>query len=82
MLNRLSVADMDVPAGPDRLHPVVQRAGGIEADLTVTRLGETSFLVVTGAAVQTRDLAWLRRHIPAEARCSVVDITSACRCWA
>ena len=56
--------------------------GGIEADLTVTRLAETRFLVVTGAAVQTRDLAWLRRHIPAEARCSVVDITSACRCSA
>ena len=37
---------------------------------------ETSFLVVTGAAVQTRDLAWLREHIPAEARCAVVDITS------
>jgi 4-methylaminobutanoate oxidase (formaldehyde-forming) len=50
--------------------------GGIEADLTVTRLGETSFLVVTGAAVQTRDLAWLKAHIPAKARCGVVDVTS------
>ena len=50
--------------------------GGIEADLTVTRLAETRFLVVTGAAAQTRDMAWLRRHIPDEARCSVADITS------
>ena len=76
VLNRLSVADMDVPAGRIVYTQWCNEQGGIEADLTVTRLGETSFLVVTGAAVQTRDLAWLREHIPAEARCSVVDITS------
>ena len=75
-LNHISVADMDVPAGRIVYTQWCNEQGGIEADLTITRLGETSFLVVTGAAVQTRDLAWLREHIPAEARCSVVDITS------
>ena len=67
---------LDVPAGRIVYTQWCNERGGIEADLTVTRLGETSYLVVTGAAVQTRDLAWLREHIPAEARCSVVDITS------
>jgi heterotetrameric sarcosine oxidase gamma subunit len=43
----------------------------------VTRLTETAFLVVTGAASATRDLAWLRRHIPEEAHCTVTDVTSA-----
>ena len=70
MLNRVSVAEMDVPAGRIVYTQWCNELGGIEADLTVTRLGETSFLVVTGAAVQTRDLAWLREHVPAEARCS------------
>ena len=37
--------------------------GGIEADLTVTRTGELEFLIVTSAACQTRDFAWLKRHI-------------------
>jgi 4-methylaminobutanoate oxidase (formaldehyde-forming) len=50
--------------------------GGIEADLTVTRLAETEFLVVSTAAGQTRDFAWLKRHIPEDARCSAVDVTS------
>ena len=76
VLNRLSVAEMDVPAGRIVYTQWCNEQGGIEADLTVTRLAETSYLVVTGAAVQTRDLAWLREHIPAEARCAVVDITS------
>ena len=37
--------------------------GGIEADLTVTRLSETAFLLVVPGATLQRDLAWLRRHI-------------------
>ena len=61
VLNRLSVAEMDVPAGRIVYTQWCNEQGGIEADLTVTRLAETS-LVVTGAAVQTRDLAWLGAH--------------------
>ncbi|WP_268738920.1 hypothetical protein [Bradyrhizobium sp. WU425] len=38
--------------------------GGIEADLTVTRQGLKRFLIVTAAATQVRDFAWLSRHIP------------------
>jgi 4-methylaminobutanoate oxidase (formaldehyde-forming) len=76
VLNRLAVAEMDVAAGRVVYTQWCNERGGIEADLTVTRLGETSYLVVTGAAVQTRDLAWLNAHVPAEARCTVVDITS------
>lgn len=76
VLGRLSVAEIDVPVGRIVYTQWCNGQGGIEADLTVTRLAETRFLVVTGAAVQTRDLAWLQARIPAEARCNVVDITS------
>ena len=51
--------------------------GGIEADLTITREAENRFLIVTAAATQTRDLAWLRRQIPEGARAAVFDATSA-----
>jgi heterotetrameric sarcosine oxidase gamma subunit len=50
--------------------------GGIEADLTVTRLAEDGYLVVTSAASQNRDLHWLRRHIPDDAHAFVTDVTS------
>ena len=36
--------------------------GGIEMDVTVTRLAEDEFLVVTGTAFGTHDLGWLRRQ--------------------
>ena len=51
--------------------------GGIEADLTVTRLADDAYMVVTAAATARRDLLWLKKHIPSDARASVEDITAA-----
>ncbi len=76
LLNNVSAAEMDGPVGRVVYTQWLNERGGIEADLTVTRTGETEFLVVTTAAGQTRDLAWLRRHVPEASRCAVVDVTS------
>ena len=51
--------------------------GGIEADLTVTRIGENEFFIVTSATSQVRDFHWLKDHIPDEAHAFLTDITSA-----
>jgi 4-methylaminobutanoate oxidase (formaldehyde-forming) len=75
VLQRISGNDVAVPPGRIVYTQWLNPRGGIEADLTVTRLAEESFLVVTSAACATRDLAWLRRHIPDGARCAVVDVT-------
>ena len=76
VLNRASVAEIDVPVGRVVYTQWCNETGGIEADLTVTRLAETRFLVVTSAASQTRDLAWLRRYPTPDTRCTIVDVTS------
>src|SRR5690606_33197177 len=47
------------------------------ADLTVTRLAEEAFLVVTGAACARRDWTWLHRNLPADARVVTTDVTDA-----
>ncbi len=61
VLNHLSVAQMDVTPGRAVYTQWCNHRGGIEADLTVTRLGADQFFVVTAAAAQTRDWARLRR---------------------
>jgi 4-methylaminobutanoate oxidase (formaldehyde-forming) len=76
VLNRVSAANVDVEPGRVVYTQWLNERGGIEADLTVTRLGEDRFLVVTGAAPQTRDMAWLKRHTPPDAHCVATDITS------
>jgi sarcosine dehydrogenase len=48
--------------------------GGIEADLTVARLAEDRFYIVTGTGFRTHDLAWIREHLP-KGDVAVRDIT-------
>ena len=61
VLNYISGNEIDVPFGKAVYTQWLNDRGGIEADLTVTRTGDTEFFVVTGAAAATRDWAWLRR---------------------
>jgi 4-methylaminobutanoate oxidase (formaldehyde-forming) len=82
VLQRLSANDVAVEPGRIVYTQWLNARGGIEADLTVTRLAETSFFVVTSAAATTRDFAWLRSHIPDGARAVPVDMTSAEACIA
>ncbi|EYD75164.1 Sarcosine dehydrogenase [Rubellimicrobium mesophilum DSM 19309] len=63
VLQRLCGADVDVAVGRIVYTQMLNRRGGIEADVTVTRLSETAFLVVTAGTNLQRDLAWLRRHV-------------------
>lgn len=76
VLNRLGTADVDVAPGRCVYTQWLNVDGGIEADLTVTRLAEDRFLVVTSAATQVHDFAHLQAHIPADAHCVASDITS------
>ena len=62
-LNHVCGADMSVPVGKIVYTQFLNARGGIEADVTVTRLSETAYLVVTPAATRLADETWLRRHV-------------------
>jgi glycine cleavage system aminomethyltransferase T/glycine/D-amino acid oxidase-like deaminating enzyme len=76
VLNRISTAEIDIPPGRIVYTQWLNARGGIEADLTITRLAESEFLVVTAAATHARDLHYLRRAA-ADRACAIVDVTSA-----
>jgi 4-methylaminobutanoate oxidase (formaldehyde-forming) len=76
VLERVSANRIDVPVGRVVYTQWLNERGGIEADVTVTRLAKTAFLVTTIAVAQRRDAAWLTRHIPEGAHCFVQDVTS------
>lgn len=76
VLNRISANNVDVEPGRIVYTQWCNERGGIEADLTVTRLADDKFMVVTGCAPQTRDFAWLKRNTPDDAHCIATDITS------
>ena len=62
-LNRVSSAQVDVEPGKIVYTMFLNQRGGIEADLTVTRLSETAFLLVVPGATLQRNLAWLRSQV-------------------
>jgi 4-methylaminobutanoate oxidase (formaldehyde-forming) len=75
-LQRLCAADMDVAPGKIVYTQMLNNRGGIECDLTVTRLSETAFFLVVPGATLQRDLAWLRRHLTDEF-VVITDVTAA-----
>jgi 4-methylaminobutanoate oxidase (formaldehyde-forming) len=77
VLNHICANDVAVPVGKVVYTQWLNARGGIEADLTLTREAEDRYLVVTAAATQVRDFAWLKRNIPAEARVAAFDASSA-----
>ena len=77
VLQRLCANDVAVPLGEVVYTQMLNERGGIEADLTVTRLTEDSFFIVTIAASQIRDFHWIRRNIADGERAVLTDLTSA-----
>ncbi|AWB48755.1 FAD-dependent oxidoreductase [Gemmobacter aquarius] len=75
-LNRVCANQIDVGVGRIVYTQMLNRNGGIESDLTVTRLSETAFLLVVPGATLQRDLAWLRRHL-GEDFAVITDMTAA-----
>ncbi|HEY73833.1 MAG TPA: FAD-dependent oxidoreductase [Thermoflexia bacterium] len=76
-LNRICANNMVVPIGRCVYTQWLNERGRIEADLTVTRLAEDQYLVLTGDATITAVQAWLKRNIPPDAHVCVTNITSA-----
>ena len=76
VLGRVCANDVDVAPGKMVYTQWLNERGGIEADLTVTRLSESAFLIVTGAETETKDFNWLKRHIDAGKHCVLTNVTS------
>lgn len=76
-LNHICANDVDVQVGKVVYTQWLNERGGLEADLTVTRLAEDEYYIVSAGDFYTHDLYWLKRHIPADAHAFVTDVTSA-----
>ena len=75
-LNRICGADLSVPVGKIVYTQFLNARAGIEADVTVTRLSETAYLVVTPAATRLADETWMRRHL-SDFVVVITDVTAA-----
>lgn len=77
LLNRICTNNVAVPVGKVVYTQWLNSRGTIEADLTVTRIAEDAFLVVTAAFTHTHVFYWLKENIPRSAHAVVTDLTTS-----
>ncbi|MFK7995958.1 MAG: FAD-dependent oxidoreductase [Granulosicoccus sp.] len=76
-LQRLAACDVDKPIGSVLYAQLCNSRGGIEADITITRLAADRFYLVTGSGFGTHDSDWIRRHLPTDGSAHLIEVTSA-----
>jgi dimethylglycine dehydrogenase len=74
-LNHMCANDINVPVGKIVVTQMLNERGGIECDVTVTRVAENTYWVVTAAWTTTHDYAWLEWHLPRDGSVHLRDIT-------
>jgi 4-methylaminobutanoate oxidase (formaldehyde-forming) len=75
-LQKLCANQLNVEPGRIVYTQMLNNRGGIESDLTITRLSETAFFAVVPGATLQRDLAWMRKHLKDEF-VVITDVTAA-----
>lgn len=76
LLQRVAGADVDTPVGGITYTQLLNRRGGIEADVTVTRLSDDHFYLVTGSGFGRHDVTFLLQHAPTDGTVIITDVTS------
>jgi dimethylglycine dehydrogenase len=74
-LNHLCANDIDVPIGKIVVTQMLNARGGIECDVTVTRVAENTFWVITAAWTTTHDWGWMQMNLPQDGSVTLRDIT-------
>ena len=76
-VQRTAMRQMDVALGKVVYTPVLTPSGGFRADLTIMRLADDHFRVVTGGAHGMADLKWFADHLPEDGGAQIFDLTSS-----
>jgi glycine cleavage system aminomethyltransferase T len=76
-VQRVAMRQLDVANGRVVYTPILTPGGGFRSDLTIMRLGDDRFRVVTGGAHGMADLKWFADHLPEDGSAQIYDLTSA-----
>ena len=76
-LQRIATNQIDRPIGSVIYTSMLTPNGGITCDLTITRLAEDRFLIVTGGGTRYRDFRWINSQLPDDGSTNITDISSS-----
>ncbi|MEP1572935.1 GcvT family protein [Roseibium album] len=75
-LQQIAVSNMDKPVGSVIYTQLCNGSGGVEADVTIIRLDQNRFYLVTGSGFGVHDSDWVRRNLPENSSVHIVEVTS------
>src|SRR5215212_6842092 len=73
----VALAECDVPVGRVIYTPILNDRGGFKSDLTIMRVADSHFRIVTGGMDGPRDRKWFSDHLPSDGSVTLLDVTSA-----
>jgi dimethylglycine dehydrogenase len=77
LLNRLCTNRLPKTIGRMALTQMCTPKGGIECDVTVTKLAENHYYVVSAAATELHDFEWIARHVPDDGSVTLENVSSS-----
>ncbi len=76
-MQTMTMANVDRPVGRIIYTPILDHHGGFRSDLTVVRLGDEHYRIITGGSDGPRDWKWFSDHLPDDGSVQLFDVTSA-----
>jgi 4-methylaminobutanoate oxidase (formaldehyde-forming) len=80
LLQKLAANNIDQPVGRVTYTQFLNPHGGIESDVTVTRVSDDEFRIISGTAFVSNDIGWIQLHLPADGSVAVFDETGKWGC--
>ena len=77
LLQNIAACNIDRPVGSVMYAQLCNVRGGIESDLTITRLAEQHFYIVTGSGFGVHDANWIQKQMPRDGSVHLIETTSA-----
>jgi len=79
-LQQLAANNLDKPVGSVTYTQFLNPKGGIESDVTVTRLGKDEFRIISGTSFVSNDFGWIQLHLPGDGSVEIEDETESLCC--
>ena len=80
LLQKLAANNLDKPLGRVTYTQFLNSRGGIESDVTVTRLSDDEFRIISGTSFVSNDIGWIQLHLPDDGSVEVRDETDSLGC--
>lgn len=80
LLQKLAISDLNKPLGSLTYTQFLNKSAGIESDVTVCRMAQDHFRIISGTSFVSNDIGWIKMHVTGDKDVAVRDVTDEYAC--